>query len=125
MNTLLAQANSKIVNPIIPAFGSGSPNLALTKLIVTIWRTAITLGGLALLVMLLMGGLEWITAGGDKGKIEHARDRITQSVIGMLVLAGSIAISAFAGGLIGINLLKPQFADNTTQQTCILDIICF
>ncbi|MEP7167330.1 MAG: hypothetical protein ABI758_05095 [Candidatus Woesebacteria bacterium] len=110
MLTLIAQ----ITNPVVPTFGTGPANVALTNIIVTVWRTAVTLGGLALLVMLVIGALEWITAGGDKGKIEAARNRITQSVIGMLVLVGTVAISIFIGGIIGLQLLNPNFADNLT-----------
>ncbi len=110
MFVLIAQA---ITNPAVPAvFGSVEPNVALTSIIVTIWRTAITLGGLALLVMLIMGALEWITAGGEKGKIQAARDRMTQSVVGMLVLVGTVAISLFISSVLGIQLLNPNFADN-------------
>lgn len=111
MFTLIAQ----VTNPAIsPTFGTGATNTALTNVIVTIWRTAITLGGLALLVMLIIGALNWVTSGGDKGKVEASRERMTQAVIGMLVLVGTVAISAFIGGLLGINLLQPTFADNLT-----------
>lgn len=108
---LLAQ--NEITNPAISSkFGSGFSHVALTNVIATVWRTAITLGGLALLVMLIIGALGWVTSGGDKGKVEAARERMTQAVIGMLVLAGTVAISAFIGSLLGINLLQPNFADN-------------
>lgn len=50
------------------------------------------IGTLALLVMLFMGGFNWITAGGDKSKIEAARDRMTQAVIGIVILASVFAI---------------------------------
>lgn len=113
MFVLISQA---ITNPAIsPSFGTGGANLALTSIIVTLWRAAITLGGIALLIMLIIGSLEWITAGGDKGKIQAARDRITQSIIGMLVLAGTVAISIFISGILGINLLNLQFVDNLNQ----------
>lgn len=116
---------NEITNPVItPNFGAGTPAVAFTSIIVTIWRTAITLGGLALLVMLISGGLEWITAGGEKGKIEAARERITQSIIGLLVLVGTVAISAFIGSAFGINLLRPTFVNNLNVKTCLLGIIC-
>ncbi len=105
--------STEITNPAIPSiFGAGAPNGALAELIATVWRTAITLGGLALLVMLIIAGIEWVTSGGDKGKVEAARERMTQAIIGMLILAGTVAISAFIGSMIGINLLQPEFADN-------------
>jgi hypothetical protein len=39
-----------------------------------------------------MGGIEWITSGGDKGKTESARNKITAAVIGLVILAASWAI---------------------------------
>ena len=115
--SLLAQNLPKgsfapITNPAVQAFGTGEPAVVLAKMIATVWQTAITLGGLALLIMLIIGAIEWITAGGDKGKIESARGRITQGIIGMLALMSVTAISIFISGVLGINLLKPQFTDN-------------
>lgn len=48
----------------------------------------------ALLVFfyLIWGGIEWITSGGDKGKTENARNKITAAVIGIVILAASFAI---------------------------------
>ena len=119
MFALIAQQTTNVItNPAISAnFGTGGANTALASIIVTVWRAAITLGGLALLVMLIIGALEWILAGGDKGKVQSARDRITQAVIGMLVLAGTVAISTFIGGLLGLKLLQPNFADNVGNAT--------
>lgn len=111
-----AQA-SEITNPVVPKFGSGAPSAAFANIIVTVWRTAITLGGLALLIMLIIGAFEWISAGGDKGKIESARERITQSIIGLLVLVGTVAISIFIGNVFGLNLLKPTFEQNIQQSS--------
>lgn len=116
MFAFIAQSkiNQQIRNPAISAdFGNAvSPAMALGNIIVTLWRTAVTLGSIALLVMLIYGALEWILAGGDKGKIESARNRITQSIIGLLVLVGTVAISLFISSLLGINLLKPEFENN-------------
>jgi cytochrome bd-type quinol oxidase subunit 2 len=48
----------------------------------------------ALLVFayLIMGGIEWITSGGDKGKAESARNKLTSAVIGLIIVAASYAI---------------------------------
>ncbi len=41
---------------------------------------------------LVLGGIEWITSGGDKGKTESARNKITAAVIGLIILVSSYAI---------------------------------
>lgn len=92
------------------AGGGGSAILA--KFIVTLWYTLLTLGGLAVLVFILMGGVSWITAGGDEKKIENARNKITQALIGMLILFASIAFVNWIGPAIGFDLLKLNFPSN-------------
>lgn len=41
---------------------------------------------------LIYGAISWITSGGDKSKVEAARNRITSAVIGLLILAATWAI---------------------------------
>ncbi len=41
---------------------------------------------------LIWGAITWITSGGDKSKVEEARNRITAAVIGLLILAATWAI---------------------------------
>lgn len=38
---------------------------------------------------LIFGAISWITSGGDKGKVEAARNKITAAVIGLLILAAT------------------------------------
>ena len=62
----------------------------------TLIRTVITLiivvAALLTLFYLIMGAIAWITSGGDKGKVEEARNKITAAVIGLLILAAVWAI---------------------------------
>ncbi len=51
-----------------------------------------TIAPIIVFIMFLWGSIEWMTSGGDKTKIEKARSRITQSIIGMFVLTTVIAI---------------------------------
>lgn len=60
------------------------------------------IGGLAFLFYLLMGGFSWITAGGDKAKVEKARDMITQGIIGLAVLASVFALYGLVLRFLGI-----------------------
>lgn len=42
--------------------------------------------GLVAFVYLLLGGIKWITSGGDKGQVEAARNQIVQALIGLIVV---------------------------------------
>jgi hypothetical protein len=41
---------------------------------------------------LIIGAFEWITSGGDKGKVDKARQRMVNSIIGLVILVSSYAI---------------------------------
>jgi hypothetical protein len=61
------------------------------------------LAALLVLMYLVWGGIEWITSGGDKGKTESARNRITAAVIGLIVLAAAYAIFNLVISFVGLN----------------------
>ena len=92
-------AHAQITNPVTGELGSDAEAAASGELFVNyfvdIWNTVISVGGLIVLIMFLWGALEWITAGGDSGKIEKARNRIMQSIIGLLILVSSFVIIGF------------------------------
>jgi hypothetical protein len=99
--------HAAITNTAVP--GGSSPDdsprqFAIT--VATLWQTIILVGGLAFLLFFLQGGLNWITAGGDKGKIDEARAKITQGLIGLAVLAASYVIIKFIESAIGLELLN-------------------
>lgn len=66
----------------------------------------------ALLVFfyLIWGGIEWITSGGDKGKTESARNKITAAVIGLVILAASYAILLVVLNFLGFGNLDDVFS---------------
>jgi len=45
-----------------------------------------------LLLYLLWGAIEWITSGGDKGKLEKARQKMTAAVMGILLCSAVVGI---------------------------------
>ncbi len=95
-----------IQNPVVPGGTDpkhGANTLAL--LIAILWKTIVIVGGLAFLIFFLWGGLEWIMAGGDKQKLESAKNKLTQGLIGLAILAGSLVIIKFAGQAVGLNPL--------------------
>ncbi len=107
MNTVYA---SEITNKALPtniiALGPGG---GLAFYIATLWRTVITVGGIAFIIYLVWGGIEYMTSGGDKTKIDDAQKKITSSVIGIAILVASYAITLFIQSVFKINILRPVF----------------
>lgn len=51
------------------------------------------------LIYLVFGGIKWITSGGDKQKIDAARQHLTAAVIGLII---SLLAYFFVGILLGL-----------------------
>lgn len=122
--TIIAQQG--LTNPAIPGLQTIAPTIAdggtrgasiLGFYIALLVQTSMILGGLAVLLYMFLGAIGWITAGGDAGKIEKARNRMIQSVIGMAVLFSVIAILSFIGPIFGLDLLAPAFINQIERIT--------
>lgn len=98
---------ASITNPAVPGGSTPTDSPAQFAITVaTLWQTIILVGGLAFLLYFLRGGLNWIMAGGDKGKLEEAKGAITQGLIGLAILAASYVIIKFIETAVGMNLLN-------------------
>ena len=118
ITTLLAQITNKALpDTLQDASSADAAGAGLGKYIGVLWQTALVMGGIAVVAYMIMGGLTWIMAGGDKGKVEQAKERITQSLIGLAVLFSVAAISAFFGTALGLNLLAPNFESVTNTES--------
>ncbi len=63
--------------------------------LVSLWETAINVGGLLVLFYFVWGAFEWITAGSESGKLEKARLRMMHAVVGLLILVSSFVILGY------------------------------
>jgi hypothetical protein len=63
----------------------------------------IATAGIIFFFMLLIGGLKYLSAGGDEKAAASARATLTQAIIGLIIVAGSIVVT----GLI-FNIFKIQ-----------------
>lgn len=107
MNHVLAQLR----NPVLPASigGGGNPNVnsggtALGQLISNLVGALFIAGFLLAFMELLLGGISWITAGGDKQKLETARDKITNSIIGLIIVGATYALTSLVAKFFGLDL---------------------
>lgn len=56
--------------------------------------------------ILVLGGLKWITAGGDEKNVAAARSQITNALIGLAIVFATWAIIRLIGVIFGIDILQ-------------------
>lgn len=67
------------------------------------------IAGIWFIFNFLVAGIEWLTSGGDKNKLASAQGKITQSVIGLVIVIAAIFFIQLIGTLLGLpNILKPS-----------------
>lgn len=81
-------------------------NSSLGSFVSRSFSAIILVAGLATFMYLVYGGIEWIMSGGDKGKLEGARSKITNGVIGLAIVASSWAIYLLIDYFFGIGIAK-------------------
>lgn len=55
--------------------------------------------------ILVIGGLKWVTSGGDEKKVGAARAQITNALIGLAIVFAAWAIMKLIGTVFGIDIL--------------------
>ncbi len=65
---------------------------------------AIIIAAVLALIYLIWGGISWITSGGDKTALEGARGRITNAIVGLIVVVAAWAIFQFVLNFLGGSL---------------------
>jgi len=99
-------AGTQIVNPVLKTFGYGEGADIIAQLIANFLKITFSVVGLILLAMLLWGGIQWLTAGGDKEKIAKAQGRITSALIGFIIFMSVFAIINFIAPALGLEFLQ-------------------
>lgn len=107
MNILVYQLMAQsIENPIL---GSDLAGLTGAEFIQGLIRALINLGlvvGVTVFFfMLLLGAIQWISSGGDKGAAESARGRITNALVGLVILLAVFGIMNLVEIFFGVKLL--------------------
>ena len=70
-----------------------------------------TLGSLIFLGIMMLGGIQWITSGGDKASIESARGRVTSGIIGLVILFSVFAVVLAVEYFFKVNLTTFNLED--------------
>lgn len=103
---LLAQLCNKALPEALGGCGGGGADQGITnigRLIAALMGIFLVIAFIFAMLYLILGGLNWITAGGDKTKLQTARDKITQAIVGLIIVAAVYAIMILIGTFIGID----------------------
>ncbi|MFA5134965.1 MAG: pilin [Patescibacteria group bacterium] len=76
-----------------PTFGLGTADLEATVINIVQWVLGFL--GLVAVIMILIGGFQWMTAGGNEEKVASAKKIISAAVIGLIVILLAWAIVIF------------------------------
>jgi len=67
---------------------------------------ALGLGGVVLFVMLIAGGFQFITAGGEPQKLEQAKKTLTYAIAGIVLLAMAFLVLRFISNFTGVDVTQ-------------------
>jgi hypothetical protein len=116
MKKLATLINSALLSLTLatPAFAQGTGTVGfekpaeakitdIGKLISTGISVVIIISGILVFVFLVWGGIEWLTSGGDKTKVENARNRIVSALVGLAIIAASWALVRIIAYFFGVD----------------------
>lgn len=116
INFFVSKVQAQITNPAIGSLGAddtaASSGTLFTTYFLRVWNAVFMIGALMVLINFIWGATTWITGGNDSAKIQKARDRMVQSVIGLIILVSSFALIGFISMLFfgdDFNILNLQF----------------
>ena len=75
------------------ATGLGSKDIRVT--IASIIKTAMGLLGIVAVVIILIGGFKWMTAGGNEEQVGEAKSWIFSGVIGLAIILSAYALATY------------------------------
>ena len=95
-----------------PALGESVRNFSGTeffnKLLPNLIGLSFIVGAIIFVAIIIVGAIQWIISGGDKAGIESAKGKITNAVIGLVILLSLFAIIYVIENFFGIKLLELQ-----------------
>ncbi len=109
---LLAQSltlpgGSSVDGPIKSALGGNSMNIG--SIISGAIPFIFIFAGAGLFIMLLAAGFDFLTSAGDAKKLEQGRTRLTNALIGFLIIFASFWAVQAAGIIFGLDTIRQAF----------------
>jgi hypothetical protein len=97
---IIARAGTAITEKLKTAggaaqYGTAAGEMGILTTIGLIINAGLSVLGVIFLVLVVYAGYMWMTAGGDEGKVEKAKETIGRAVIGLFIVICAYAIANF------------------------------
>lgn len=69
-------------------------------------QIALLVAGIIVLFMIILGGIQYVTSGGDKEAAASAKDKITAALVGLLIVVSAYAIAVIVEKVFGIRIVS-------------------
>lgn len=86
LNVLVGRAYAQGVDLTPPVTVVNPAGITISSIIKFVINLLIIVGFVAALAFLIYGGIKWIISGGEKGKVEAARNQIVAAIVGLIVV---------------------------------------
>lgn len=90
----------------------GGSDQEISDSIVTIINAIIAILGLVAVIVIVYGGIQYMTSAGDSSKLKRAKDTILYAVIGLIISVLAFAITNFT-----INIIKSSGSSSSNNST--------
>ena len=101
------------LGPIAKLLCSGQADTAqetgniLNKILSTVLGFLTIVAAIWFMIQFIIAGFNWISAGGDKNNTQAARQKMTNAVIGLVIVIFAWVFVALIGKVLGIDILDP------------------
>ncbi|MEK7112033.1 MAG: hypothetical protein AAB875_01785 [Patescibacteria group bacterium] len=97
---------SQITNPALGPTLTGQSGIGFFQsLIPRLVGISFVVGSLVFFFVMVIGAIQWITSGGDKAANETARGKISNAIIGFVILLAVFAVLKVIEDFFGFNIL--------------------
>lgn len=95
----------QITNPIIKRLNNYDGITFVSKLIPSLVTLAIIVGVVIFFSNLILGAIQWISSGGDKQGLEAAKSKVTNAIVGLVILFAVFAVLRLIQTFFGITIM--------------------
>jgi succinate dehydrogenase/fumarate reductase cytochrome b subunit len=99
------EGGAQIINPVLGDLGNKTGVDFFKSFIPGLIGLAFVAGVIIFFFMLILGAIQWISSGGDKQALEGARGRVTNAIIGLVILFSLFAVLDLIHVFFGITIM--------------------